>query len=189
MVDDQVSIVETERLYLRHAIKKDVSMFHALWTDPRLMLPALKNGEKKISKEQALEKILERGDDVVIGNWFVVELIISGTSIGACYVGKASKQGVARIGISLFPAFWGHLYENEIKEALLTVLFSSYDFRIVEIMANAGSLDVFQDGAGDDKENGTPDWKKKPAVLPENRLTDSGYVYRITRDEWLGKKD
>jgi RimJ/RimL family protein N-acetyltransferase len=54
----------------------------------------------------------------------IVELKLTGQSIGQCLMHLPDEEGIAETDIKLLPAFWGYRYGVEVKRGLVAYLFT-----------------------------------------------------------------
>ncbi|MCD6400890.1 MAG: GNAT family N-acetyltransferase [Anaerolineales bacterium] len=183
MGDDDLFVLETERLYIRLATLDDIDLFLALWNDPRVMAPAGAPLERQISRKEIAQKIQAQTDGI-IGNLLVIELKISGISLGECFISTPDKRGVVQADIKLFPAFWGHRYGVEVRKVLLEYAFKNPYIKAVEIKSGVGDpglIEMIEDSGGERVSDGSDEFsgEMRGYTVPEHQD-----IYRVTRERW-----
>ena len=187
MKEHEEYFLETERLSLRFADEEDVPLFQALWNDPRVMALAGYPEGMKLDAEGTLAR-MHLGGDPGLGRHLVIALANGKTSIGICSLSLPDERKVVTTDVKLFPAFWGHGYEAEIKIALLDYIFTNFDVWAVESSSNVDDIDLIraQEDSGSERVGEKLLDQKDERVYTEPVHM---YVYRVTRENWEARKN
>lgn len=134
----------TPRLQIRTAVPADAALIHALWTDPRVMRFVGFPQGLRTSRAQIIAQIEAQTGDAPWDRLLIVQLRDSQTPIGQCLMHAPDADGVAETDVKLLPAYWGHKYGVEVKQALVDALFTHTACRAVAGSPNVANLASIQ---------------------------------------------
>lgn len=181
-------IIETERLVIRRTEIDDADILYQLWTDPRVMA----NVGYPLGLDVTLEQIKEsiRGQDQAseFGSYLMVQLRDNGPTLGECKMILPDEEGVSRTDVKLLPAYWGHKYGVEIKQALVDYLFLHTDCAAVEgtpNVANIASIKM-QEAVGAVRVG--EDTFHFPRARAALTTPVHHYIYHVTRATWARRR-
>ena len=132
--------LETDRLQLRPYEMENLTVYHALMSDPDVLRYSSKEPcETLAQSEQRLMEIVRSGNDPV-GFHALLEKE-SGRYIGeAGILSITPRANRCVIGYNLLPAFWGRGYATEIAGALVDYAFDVLKLERVEALTQEANL-------------------------------------------------
>ena len=178
-------VCETPRLVIRLATRKDATLVHSLWTDPRVMANVGFPNGLPVTVEQLRENIARRGKSA-FQQLLIVELKGSGQPVGQCLMSLPDENGISTTDIKLLPEFWGNHYGVEVKRALVSYLFEHTFCVAVEATPNVGntaSIKMQEAVGGVRVSEGI---FRFPESMRAFTQPVHHYVYRVYRKDWRG---
>jgi RimJ/RimL family protein N-acetyltransferase len=133
-------IFETERLSIRVSSAEDAELYHALWTDPKVMANVGFPYGLRSSIEEVVKQLRDQQVVSEFGRNLVVELKTSPTAIGECKMYEPDENGVSKTDVKLLPEFWGNRYGVETKQGLVDYLFENSGCLAVEATPNRDNV-------------------------------------------------
>jgi RimJ/RimL family protein N-acetyltransferase len=176
-------VFETERLTVRTATAADADLFHALWTDPRVMAHVGFAQGMPIARSELRER-LSRAGTTECDRLLVVELKATGQAIGQCALSRPDKQGISEPDLKLLPAFWGHKYGLEVWRELVAYQFAHTDCAIVAATPNVENIASInmQEAVGGVRVGEAV--YQFPEAMREFTTAVHHYVYHVKRADW-----
>ncbi len=178
-----MTVFETQRLTIRTAAPADAGMYHALWTDPRVMTNVGFPQGLRITLDEIRERLeTQEGDE--FERLLIVELKTTGQLIGECYMHRPDEAGIASTDIKLLPAFWGHKYGVEIKRGLLDYLFTHTACTAVEATPNVNnpaSIKMQEAVGGVRVDESVYHFSEEMRAFT---TSVHSYIYRVSRKVW-----
>ena len=177
-------VIETDRLVIRTAIIDDAEILHRLWTDPRVMSNVGYPKGLAIAQAEIEESIRAQDPDSVFGKYLMAQLRAGGPTMGECKMILPDEKGISRTDVKLLPAYWGHRYGVEIKQALVDFLFSHSDCRVVEGTPNVTNIASIkmQEAVGAIRVG--EDTFHCPQAKADVTTPVHHYIYHVTRATW-----
>ncbi len=182
------AVMETERLYIRLAGEADTDLFHALWTDGRVMGQVGFPRGLKITREKLRQGLAAQKDVSPYEKNLVICLKSSGESIGEAWMGSPDANGLSETDIKLRPEFWGKHYGVEVKRALVEYLFTHTECCIIQATPNVGNAASIkmQEAVGGVKV-GEETFPVPPGREGEMQAVHH-YIYHVRREDWQKKR-
>lgn len=183
------AVVETERLVIRTAKASDAKMLLELWTDPQVMANVGYPQGLDITLQQIENGINAQDLASVFGKYLIVQLRAGGPIIGECKMMLPDEEGISRTDVKLLPAFWGHKYGVEVKQALVDYLFLHTDCEAVEgtpNVANIASIKM-QEAVGAVRVG--EDTFRFPKAKAAFTTPVHHYIYHVFRSTWLRRRE
>ena len=182
-------IFETERLIVRKAapLPHDINFLLKLWTTPEVMiLVGFPNG-LRITADDIRHQI-ENQSETEYDQTLVVILKTDRTPIGECKLGSPDDSGVSETDVKLLSEFWGHGYGKEIKQALVDYLFTHTNCNAVRATPNQANVasQKMQEAVGAVRI--TEGIYHFPPHMREYTVDVPHYVYELTRDTWMSRR-
>jgi RimJ/RimL family protein N-acetyltransferase len=180
-------IFETERLRIRSARPEDAPLFHALWTDPRVMTNVGFPKGLDVTVPGIEADIRERSESV-FDRFLVVERKEDGVALGECKLHPPDEEGIAGTDVKLRPEHHGHRYGTETKQGLVDWLFTHTDCTHVEggpNVANVASIRMQEAVGGVRVDERT--WEF-PEGMKVETVPVHHYVYRVSRETWAKRR-
>ena len=115
-----MSVLETERLTLRHATTEDAAFVLELLNEPSYIRFVADRGLRTVddAKRYITEKFLPSYAQHGFG-FYIVELKADGTPIGICGLAKRETMENVDIGYSMLERFWGKGYALEAARGVM----------------------------------------------------------------------
>jgi RimJ/RimL family protein N-acetyltransferase len=178
------TIIRTERLIIRTAELGDAETLYRLWTDPQVMTNVGYPKGLRITVSEIQEGISSQNPESEFGKYLMAQLQADGPTLGECKLILPDEAGISRTDVKLLPAYWGHKYGVEIKQALVDYLFTHTDCRVVEgtpNVANIGSIKM-QEAVGAVRVG------EETYHFPESKADFTApvhyYIYHVSRANW-----
>lgn len=183
MTTDRVVILRTERLLIRAATTADAELYHALWTNPRVMgIVGFPRG-LPVFRSEVLQR-LRKPHTSELGRPLVAELLASGEAIGECHMSELDEGGGVEPDVKLLPSFWGHKYGAELWRAMVAHLFLHTACSAVHGTPNIQNIASIkmQEAAGATRVGeGVFEF---PEEMSGYTTPVPFYIYRLTRVDW-----
>ncbi len=178
-------IFETERLIIRKTTTsdEDVSMFHSLWNNPKVMtLVGFPDG-LHITKDEIRESIAKE-DDTEYNKKLIVGLKSSGALIGECKLGLPGEDGISETDVKLLPDYGGTGNGKAIKRWLVDYLFTHTDCKGVKGSPNKLNIasHKMQEYVGAKRVGEYLYEAPKDSKIP--RTDVHAYIYIVSREDW-----
>ncbi len=180
---DQRTVFETERLSIRTATAADVDLFHALWTDPRVMKNVGFPRGLHVARSE-IEERLVRQSGSEFEQLLVVVLKATGQAIGECKLSTPDDEGLVEPDLKLLPMFWGHQYGTEAWRALVAYQFAHTACTAVQgtpNIENMASIKMQEAAGGVRIGEGVFEF---PESMRGHTTPVHHYVYRLYRADW-----
>jgi RimJ/RimL family protein N-acetyltransferase len=165
------------------ATEQDISLFHALWTNPKVMVHVGFPQGIPLNLEEMKAKPFEARESE-FDSPLVVALKATGEGIGECKLSLPDEAGIAEPDIKLLPAFWGHKYGSEVWAGLLAYLFEHTDCLAVQTtpnVTNTGAIRMYE-AAGALREGKSV--YHFPKSMQEYTTPVPHYIYRLYKEAW-----
>ncbi len=181
-------VFATARLTIRSASADNAPLFHALWTDPRVMINVGFPRGLPVTLDEIREKIVLSGAPP-FDSLLVVERTADRRPIGECRLGAPREDGIAETDVKLLPDFWGHGYGSEVKRGLVGYLFTHTGCLAVEATPNVDNLASIrmQEAVGGVRIGEAT--YHFPETMQDYTAPVHHYVYRVTRAAWQARRD
>ncbi len=182
-------VFETERLIIRKARPdtRDIDLFFAIWTNPKVMAFVGFPQGLRITKDRIRRQISD-WDNSPIDSKLVVEMKDTGDLIGECKLGRPDDSGVSETDVKLLPQYWGNGYGTEIKRGLVDWLFSNTDCKKVRATPNRKNIasQKMQEAVGAEQVGeGVFEF---PESMRDYTVDVPHYIYEVTRETWERRK-
>jgi RimJ/RimL family protein N-acetyltransferase len=182
------TVFSTERLAIKLAKAKDADLYHALWTNSKVMVNVGFPQGLHITRRQ-IEVQLQKQKGSEFGRLLVAVLKITGQAIGECKMHLPDDDGISTTDIKLLPEFWGNRFGVEIKQGLLQHLFTYTDCRAVQAtpnIENVPSIKMQEAVGGVRVGEGVAEF---PDHMREYTRPVHHYIYRVDRRDWQRARD
>ncbi len=176
-------IFETDRLVVRAAEEKDVDLFYALWTDPRVMKNVGFPRGLAVTRDK-LKDTLSRQLMSEFDRLLVVQLKDTGQAIGECKLSRPDQNGISEPDVKLLPRFWGHKYGVEIWRGLVDYQFTHTECAAVQATPNVNNIASIkmQEAVGAVRIG--EDTHRFPESMRDYTTPVHHYIYRVNRADW-----
>lgn len=180
-------VFETERLLIRTATVEDAGLYHALWSDPRVMKNVGFPHGLRVTQTE-LRKRLSEQEPSEFERLLVVALRASGQTagiaIGECKLAAPDEEGIANPDVKLLPEFWGHGYGAEIWRGLLAYQFSHTGCTAVQATPNVENIASIRMQEANGAVRIGEGVFHFPEGLQEDTVPVRHYIYRVYREDW-----
>ncbi len=176
-------LLETHRLIVRLATPEDADFFYELWTNSRVMTNVGFPQGLQITRREIVEKLMAQGESE-FGRLLVVEEKATGTVIGESKMYSPNERGIASTDVKLLPAFWGNKYGVELKNELLTYLFTHTECEAIEATPNVENIASIkmQEAVGGILVG--EETYEFPKTMRDHAKPVHHYIYRVHRTDW-----
>ncbi len=179
------TLIETERLSIRTAGKDDAKILFDLWTDPRVMTNVGYPQGLDITLQEIEERTGAQDPTSEFGKYLMAQLRAGGPTIGECKMNLPDEEGISRTDVKLLPAYWGHKYGVEIKQALVDYLFLHTSCEAVEGTPNVDNIASIKMQEAVGATCVGEDTFHFPEAKAAFTAPVHHYIYRVTRATWV----
>lgn len=181
---DKHIIVKTKRLVIRKATIEDAPIYYKLWTSPDVMTFVGFPQGLQITQEEIASTIRKQKEGAFLDQRLIVALAVNGEAIGECTMHTPDEKGLAETDVKLLPTYWGHKYGIEIKQALLSILFTKTDCMVVQAtpnVRNVASIKMQESVGGVRIGEGVFEF---PKTMKNYTTPVPHYIYHVCREDW-----
>jgi len=138
----------------------------------------------QITQEEIEDRIRKQSNEAFLDQRLIVTVGTTGEAIGECTMHTPDENGLAETDVKLLPNYWGHKYGIEIKQALLSILFTKTDCMVVQATPNVKNIASIkmQEAVGGVRVG--EQIFEFPEAMRNRTIPVPHYIYHVYRENW-----